>query len=362
MKLFTPGPVSLPNEVLEAMTKPVISHRSSAFRKLYEEIETKLIKLFDAGNGMVAILAGTGTTAVDAMAWSLVERGEKVLVPIMGEFGKRFAETLRRRGANVVEMVADPRKGVELAKIVEIIESHSIDVVALVHNETSTGLAYRDLEALARYCQKRSVKLLVDAVSSFCGEELSLRWGLTAVATASHKALAAPPGACFVALGEEAVEMLKRSELNDVPLLLDLRRYVEFDARGETPFTPAISVLYAVNVALDRVLRIGLSRFVEMHRERASLLYREVPKLGLEPFVVEERYRSNTVATFLTNIDATKIKNELEKRGFVIATGMKEFRERMIRVGTMGDLGLDDVKELINALSEVLVELGSSRS
>ena len=362
MKLFTPGPVTLPNEVLKAMTKPIISHRSSAFKKLYEEIELKLIKLLDTKNGMIAILAGTGTTAVDAMAWSLTKRGEKVLVPIAGEFGKRLAETLQRRGADVVKLIVNPRKGNEFTKVAEYIERRDVNAIALVHNETSTGLTYRDLETLAKYCRKYDIKLLVDAVSSFCGEELSLRWGLTAIAIASHKALAAPPGVCFVVLNEEAIETLKRYELNDVPLLLDLRKYVEFNARKETPYTPTLSVLYAVNATLARVLKIGISRFIEMHRERASLLYKEIPKLGLEPYVVEERYRSNTVATFLTDVSAAKIKNELEKRGFMIATGMGELKERMIRVGTMGDLSLDDVRRLINTLNEVMTQLNNQQS
>jgi len=99
-----------------------------------------------------------------------------------------------------------------------------------------------------------------------------------------------------------------------------------------------------------------------MHRERASLLYKEIPKLGLEPYVVEERYRSNTVATFLTDVSAAKIKNELEKRGFMIATGMGELKERMIRVGTMGDLSLDDVRRLINTLNEVMTQLNNQQS
>ncbi len=348
--LMTAGPVECCPRVLEACSKKMISHRGPEFRKLFNSIEERLNKFLRAS--FTAIIAGTGTTAVDAMCWSLVARGEKVAVVIHGEFGERMAETLRRRGAKVIELRANPGRWVPLERLREVLDE-GVDAVALVHNETSTGLLYAELSEIAEECSKRGVKLLVDTVSSAFGEHLDLpNRGTWAIAYASHKALAAPPGACFVSMSSEAVEELGKMRL-DVPLLLDLSRYIEFAKKLETPYTPPISVLWGVEEALNIIEETGLRNWIEAHRERASILYQKLPELGLEPLVKDSKHRSNTVAAFL-HPRACEIVEELRIRGFIVSRGMGSLKNKALRIGVMGCIGVDDVQRLVEELESIV--------
>jgi aspartate aminotransferase-like enzyme len=346
-KLFTPGPVEVPEEVLKASYSRVVSHRGEEFRKLYQRVARLLARLYRLDKGFVAVLAGSGTTAVDAMAWSLVKRGERVLVPVHGEFGWRLAETLKRRGARVEVLEAGkPGAPVSADDVIGRIECGGFDAVAIVHNETSVGLAYRDLPRLASAAARASVKLLVDTVSGLGGEEFDMRWSVTAAASASQKAIAAPPGAAFVAVRG------KPSYADDIPLVLDLARYERFSLRNETPFTPPVTILYALLAALERIERIGYERYVMQHRERARILYEELPRYGLQPLVEDERYRSNTVAAFYTPVNASRLKRELERRGYIIATGIGELKDKIVRIGVMGDISVEDVQSLVEAIGD----------
>jgi len=360
-KLFTPGPVMVPREVLASSSSQVVSHRGPEFRELLRHVAEGLARIFDT-DGYVYVLSGSGTTAVDAMAWSLVRPGEKVLVPLYGEFCRRLADTLARRGARVTTLNVRPGEAPEPHTVLGELESGGYDALALVHNETSTGLAYRWIRKLARRASGMGVKVIVDTVSGLGGEEFSMRWGVWAAASCSHKALAAPPGASFVALSREAVEDLeRRGTPSQTPPILDLSRYHVFlKSRGETPFTPPVTVLYALRRAMERVLRTGVEAFVEAHANRASLLYTRLPELGLRPLVREPRLRSNTVAAFEAGgLRAPEIKRLLEDRGYIVATGMGELRDSVVRIGVMGDLTVEDVEGLIGAVKKVLGQLPS---
>jgi alanine-glyoxylate transaminase/serine-glyoxylate transaminase/serine-pyruvate transaminase len=351
-KLFTPGPVEVPPEVLKASCSRIVSHRGEGFHRLYRRVVELLARLYRLDSGFVAVLAGSGTTAVDAMAWSLVRRGERVLVLVHGEFGRRLAETLERRGATV-EALEAPRPGapVPVWDAVERLEAEGFDAVALVHNETSVGLAYRDLPRLASAAARAGVRLLVDTVSGLGGEEFDMRWGVTAAASASQKAIAAPPGAAFVAVRGEP------SYADDVPLILDLARYERFSLKSETPFTPPVTVLYALLAALERIEGVGYERYVMQHRERARILYEELPRYGLHPLVEDERYRSNTVAAFYTPVSASRLKRELERKGYIIATGMGELKDKIVRIGVMGNVTVEDVQSLVEAVGDTVRRL-----
>jgi len=353
-KLFTPGPVAPSNDVLKAAATTVISHRSRDFHKLFEEVYEKLLRLVDLDDGLVALLSGSGTTAVDAMCWSLIARNDNVLVVSHGEFGYRMAETIARRGARVTILESNrPGEPVAVERVLQELESGKYNVLALVHTETSMGLAYRVLRDVARKASSQGVKVLVDVVSSLAGEEFSFKWGVTAIAGAAHKAIAALPGVSFVIASTEAIKDAIRNS-KETPLALDLSRYAEFRRRSETPFTPPVNLLYALNTALDYILRRGVENYIRDHEQRARILYEKLPEIGFKPVVGDERYRSNTVAAFYTPIDAVAIKEQLYERGYIIATGMGRFKNRMIRIGVMGNIDTSDVELLVNNIREVV--------
>ena len=356
MKLLTPGPVEVPEPVLLAAAQRMISHRGPEFRELLGAVAEKLAGLASAEEAL--ILAGSGTTAVDAMTWSLVPRGSRVLALVWGEFGERFASSARLRGALVDEKRYAWGTAPGPEEITALLEQHSYDYVLLVHNETSTGLAYRDVEKVARAATRTGARLLIDSVSGFPVESISLGSGVYAVATASHKALAAPPGAAIVLLSREAAEELEKrgKTSNEVPPVLDLARYHWFlRNRGETPFTPPIPVTRSLLKALELVEEKGLERLRREHLERAAKLYSEPRRHGYEPLVEKEQYRSNTVVALRvpSHLDSARVKERIAKEGYAIATGMGELRKRVIRIGVMGDVSIHDVERVAEILGEL---------
>ncbi len=360
VKLFTPGPVQVPRKVLREMSRQVISHRSSEFSRLLEDVVIKLSRVFQLENGEVVVLAGTGTTAVDAMLWSFAGKDVRILVLVNGVFGERIVETLKRTHTQIDVVKTKPGLVVDLNTIASKLEEREYDFVALVHNETSTGVAYKEqlLQELARIAYKHGASLLIDTVSGLGGEEFRMGKGIAAAASCSHKALAAPPGVAFVALTEDAIEILKRKKETYVPIVLDLARYLKFfNERKETPFTPPINVLYALSTALTSILDKGISRVIEEHRKRASTLYEELDDV-LKPVPVRREYRSNTVVAFWTgNVDAVVLQEELSKQGYIVATGVGKSKNKMIRIGVMGDISLEDVLNLSQEIRTLMVRI-----
>ncbi len=335
--LLTPGPVMLHEDTLAAMARQVVSHRSEAFRRELDRLREYMERV--AGGGTALVLTGSGTLAVESMAWSLVAPGEKVLVVVHGEFGERLAASLRARGAEVVE-ARQPRPGepVALDVLLEEIEGGGYAAVALVYTETSQGLSHRDVERIAEEAHAAGSLVLVDAVSAFAGEKVPRPGVVDAIATASQKALAGPPGLSFVILGPSAGERLRsRGTPPGTPSYLDLAKVLRFHAeRRETPYTPAVNLVYSMNKALELILEYGVEAWVERHRRRAERLYAALPRVGLEPLVENPGYRAWTVAAFKTPVPSSQVAEALAAHGIRVARGMGPLRDRVVRISTMG--------------------------
>lgn len=353
VKLMTPGPVEVPRRVLEAASKPVISHRCGEFRELLRRVTEGLMEVFGLSDGYVAVLAGSGTSAVDAMLWGFIGPGEKVLIVAHGLFGERIAESLRARGAAAEVLTPrEPGGVVDPEDVGRVLEGGGFKAVVLVHNETSMGVRYPWIRRVSEEAHESGALVLVDAVSSLAGDVFSMEeMGVDAAASCSHKAIAAPPGAGFVAVTSEAARLLR----SDVPPSLSVKRYVEkYRATGETPFTPPVNTLYAVSAALERILvEYGLDKYIEMHRERAWRLYRGMPR-GYRRVALSDETASVTVPAFWTPVPAGRVIAKALERGLRIAPGVGRYRERMVRIGVMGDISMDDIEELVEAAAEAL--------
>lgn len=350
--LFTPGPVMMHERVLKAMAERVVSHRSEEFRQLLDDVRALLAKVY--GGGEPLVLTGSGTLAVESMAWSLVEPGERVLVVSHGEFGERLADALARRGT-IVDVVGaeQPGRHVPVESVAAKLDEEEYAAVAVVYTETSLGLSYRDVEQVARKAKSQGALVMVDAVSALAGERVPSPGVVDAVASAAQKAIAGPPGVSFVAVSEEAIEKMKKVARKP-PSYLDLEKVYRFHSeRRETPYTPAVNLLYGLREALQLIAERGLDAWIEMHRERAELLYSKLSGYGLQP-VVEPGYRANTVAAFYTPLPSGILASELAKRGIKIARGMGGLKDRVVRIATMGWLPEDAYERLFTALSEIL--------
>ncbi len=336
MKYLTPGPIQLPDFVLKAAYRQPAFHRSEEFKQTLKSVLDKMSKVY---GGTPVIMPGTGTLAVDTMVYNYVNPGEKVLAIIFGEFGRRLAASLRSRGADVVEweVEAPPAPDEVDDKLRRI---GPATAVALVHNETSMGIAYKDLAKVVDVVKSHGALLLVDSVSGMPAEPLPP--GVDVVATASHKAFMAPPGAAILYLN---VEPRARA---GVPPAMDLRGYLKVPSTLDTPYTPPISVIYSLEASLEYILGLGLERYVDMHRERVDVLY---GNLKLQP-VPRPQHRSNTVAAFYCG-DVKMALKALRDAGYVASAGMGPLKDKTIRIGVMGDVTKDDLIKVVEVLNNV---------
>ena len=336
MKYLTPGPVQLPRFVIEAMARQPPFHRSDEFKKLFKSVLEKLGALCPS---RPIVMPGTGTLAVDVMIYNYVNPGEKVLALVYGEFGKRAVETAKIRGANVVEVERDaPPAPDEVEDVLR--KDPAIKAVLLIHNETSTGIAYKQVKQLIDVAKTYGALLLVDSVSGFPAEPLPP--GVDVVATASHKALLAPPGASILYLVSEP------RATAGVPPSMDLRWFLKTMEHLETPYTPPIPVLFALDASLSYILELG-ARYTDVHRERVEYLY---SSLRLRPIPPPET-RSITVTAFHCE-KPKEVVSKLREGGYVVAGGMYKYRDRSVRIGVMGDVTMEDIKkvvEIVNGLA-----------
>ncbi len=347
--LFIPGPVGVEEDVLLESAKPPINHRGREFHALLDETLGLLKRVLRTRNEVV-LLTSSGTGAVEALAANFGPR-RRVLVVNAGEFGGRLAEALRVHGAQVVEVASELGTLPSLEGVLEKIEAVKPEVVAFVYNDTSPGIRVSYARELCRAAKEVGALVLVDAVSAAGGDELDVdSWGVDGLATASQKCLAAPPGLSFVVLSEEALGRLVE---RPTTVYFDLRRYLDYLKRRETPFTPAVTLVYALRRALQRILEVGVDSWIRLHVERAAVLYSAFESLGLVPFVRREEHRSRTVLSFTLpgQRDLGEIRRSLsENYGIEAAGGLGALGDRIIRFGVMGPVKYSELVALVTAV------------
>jgi len=349
--LFIPGPVDVAKEISIAQTKMMISHRSNEYREMHKEIVQKLRQFFNCDD--VFILTASGTGAVEAMVANMPSRDDKLLAFVNGAFGKRMAENAKLFCDNVIEYRIEDGKGIGLDIAKAAIEAHKPNLIAIVHNETSTGVV-NDVENICKYAKHKGIYTMVDAVSSFAGHELNMKnWGIDICVTASQKCLGAPPGLSFVAVMNSAMEKIEKNEVR--LRYFDLKAFKKSNARNETPVTPAVSLLFAAKAALDLLAKEGLEQRIERHRKAGEILRKKLTECGFE-LLAEKGYESNTVTTFKTS-DAEFIQTQLrEKFGIEVASGIDELRGKILRIGHLGNYSLKQIEKLAAAIENVAGE------
>ena len=253
--LLTPGPTPVPPEVLQALAKPVIHHRSPDFTAVFEVVLGRLREVFRTGSE-VLVLTSSGTGAFESAFVNLLSPGERVLVVSSGEFGTRWQELGRAFGLDVVPLDYPWGETPQAADLAGALDTSGAQVVVLVHSETSTGVVC-DLEALLATCRAADALSIVDAISSLGAVPLETdSWGADVVVTGSQKALMTPPGLAFAAISERA--WAKTAESTLPHFYWDWQKLRQAQAKGSTLFTPATSTVVALAAALDILLEDGL--------------------------------------------------------------------------------------------------------
>ncbi|MDW0255846.1 MAG: alanine--glyoxylate aminotransferase family protein [Nitrososphaeraceae archaeon] len=355
-----PGPTNVPNRVINAMLTPMINHRSDDFRKLYKDIVSKTQKVFETENDIV-VLTTSGTGAVETSVVNLIKKDDVVIIPVNGEFSTRLADLIDNYGGKTIRINSPYGKNPPIEKIQDAFEKNSkVKALYVVYNETSTGTTLRYLSKLGDICKAHGAFFVVDAVSILGGDELPVdKWNVDICFTATQKALAAPPGIAPISISKEA----KKYMIENPPAsqYLNLKRYFKYyNDSFETPFTPAISLFYAYQEALNIILEEGIQNRIERHRKCANAFYSGLEALGFTPFA-DANSRSNVViaVNYLPGIDDKRFRELISSKFKVLlAGGFGELKGKVFRVGCMGEVSSYHVMRTLSAISSSMSILG----
>jgi aspartate aminotransferase-like enzyme len=353
MLLLIPGPVNVPKSVIEA-SKSLTNHRSEEFKEVVNELESILIKILDAER--VALLSGSGTLAVESMIYSLIKKSQKVIAVSYGEFGDRMIESIRRRGANPILIRKKMGDYVKLDEIKEVVESNKdADYLAIVHNETSSGISIRNIDKVIKISKDHGLGVLIDSVSGLFAYEFYVnRWKVDAVASASQKALASIPGVGIVALSNEGIERLNSTE---VPTYLDVSLHLKFQDKSETAFTPTIGAFYASLQAARILMKEGILNRIKRHEANALFVRELLSFLDFKLLGNKENYSNTVVAAFPSKFSVNELIQKLKFKQIIITSGMGELKDKIIRLGILGMIDF----EALNILKKVLEELYNTK-
>ncbi|HUH99836.1 MAG TPA: alanine--glyoxylate aminotransferase family protein [Nitrososphaerales archaeon] len=357
--LMVPGPTNVSDRVMKAMLKPMVNHRSEEFSSLLESITEKSKYLFQTKEHVVTITA-SGTGGVEAIAFALVRPGDNVVVPVYGEFGQRLAEAIELAGGNVIKVFAEPGHIPRLEEVCEAIRrTENLKAVYTVHNETSTGCAVPYIQELAKAAHEKHAFMVVDGVSSIGGYSVPVdQWGVDMCVTASQKCIAAPPGLVLISLNGAVAEFLKRTP--PTVRYFDLGKGLDFLEHGFTPFTPAVSLYYALEEALIALKEETLEKRVARHTRCADQLYTAAEAMGLECFA-DKSCRSNTVITIKCpkGIDDERFRSIMsDELDVVITGGFGPLKGKILRLGSMGNVTSADIKTTVDAMAKTFSKLG----
>ncbi|MCS6800817.1 MAG: alanine--glyoxylate aminotransferase family protein [Chloroflexota bacterium] len=360
MNLRIPGPTPCPEEVLMAMTKQMVDHRGPEFKDILLRVTERLKTFFQTKNDVVTLTAA-GTGGLEAAIVNFLSPGETVLAVSIGVFGDRFAKIAETYGATVKRLRFEDGEAADPDQIAAALAADpSIRAVTVTHNETSTGVT-NDLAAIAKVVKAADKLILVDAVSSLTAIDLPVdALGLDVVVSGSQKGWMVPPGLTFLSVSERGWEANANAKMPR--FYLDVREAKKSLDKGQTPWTPAISVFYALDVALDLMLAEGLPAIFERHRRVAERTRAGVKELGLRLLAKDERYASNSVTAVWApdGVEVKALRAALRERGVVVAGGQGALDGKIFRIGHLGYVRDADIEETLHALREVLPKVGYS--
>jgi 2-aminoethylphosphonate-pyruvate transaminase len=355
--LLNPGPAVVSDRIHRAVAGPDLCHREPEYSEMFDRIREKLLRIAGVDpDWELALIAGSGTAAMEAMTGSAIREGRRLLVCRNGIYGDRFATIAERLGIETVDVRAPQTEPIDPAEVASALDADpTIDAVAVVHHETTTGLL-NPVREIASEAHPRDVRVLVDAISSLGAEELELAGtGIDMVACTSNKCLHGLPGTSFVLLSPagaaRAAEAPRRS------LYLDIAAYLEAQKKSTVPFTPAVPALYGLEAALDELLDEGLEHRQAAYRARVALLDRAFERLGLEQTVsVEHRSSSVRSVRLPDGVGYQDLHDAVKRDGYVIYAGLGDGAKTTFRVCTLGALELDVLAGFVESLDRALAE------
>ena len=350
-KLFIPGPTHVRDEILQAQAAPMIGHRAKEYSDLQAEVTPKLQKLLYTQQRVYLYASSSSGVMEGAVRQASRKR---VLNTVCGAFSKRWHQMTIANGVPCDKVEVPMGQAITPELVDEALSQGDYDAITICHNETSTGIMnpVREIAALVRE-KYPDVLILVDAVSSMAGAKIEFdAWGLDVCLAGVQKCFAVPPGLTVAAVSDRA-----RQRALEVPNPGYYFAYAQMDKKydkHQTPATPAISLIQALNKQMDDILAEGIENRFARHIEMAEI----VRAWARKHFALygDERYLSNTV----TNIENTRgisvagLNEELGRRGAMISNGYGDLKEKCFRIGHMGDHQVEDIRWLLGEIEDIL--------
>ena len=359
--LMIPGPTPVPETALLALAKHPMGHRSAEFSAVLTEVFADLKWLFQTEED-VFIFASSGTGAMEAAIFNLVNPGDKVLSLVIGNFGERWAKISKMRGADVETISADWGKAIDPAVLKARLDADvnkEIKFVTLTHNETSTGVT-NDLKALNDIIQEHGAVSIVDGVTSVGAIQMKMdEWKIDVVISGSQKGFMIPPGLAFLACSKKAWKA--HENCKNPSFYFNFSAYKKSAAQNTTPYTPNVSLIMALRETLRMMKAEGLENILDRHAKLAAGLRAAVRSMGLSLLVEDDSIASNAITAILPpdGITVPDIRKTLSKDfDIVVANGQGQFLDKIFRMGHLGFVSERDLITAVGSLEMALAKLG----
>ena len=356
IRLFTPGPTSVPEQVLLEMAQPVCHHRTAKYRDLLKQVTQGLQYVFRTSN-QVLTFTGSGTSAMEAGIVCCLPPGAKALVVRGGKFGERWAEVCDAYGLEHVNIDVQWGRAVNPAAIAKALAADpAIKAVIVTHSETSTG-AGNDVEAIGKIVAPTEALFMVDCITSAGAIPLEVdRWSIDIAATGSQKALMLPPGLAFLAVSQKAWKVAE--SFQPPAYYLDIRRYRKALEKSDNPYTPAITLVAGLAKSLEMIKAEGLENIWARTAKIAHATRQAALAMGLKLFAADP-VDSLTSICYPDGIDDKQFRSLLrEKFGVWIAGGQADLSGRIFRISHMGYVDALDAVSVIAAVEQALIACG----
>ncbi len=359
IKLFTPGPVQVPERVLKDLAKPNNTHRSKPYFEMHQMATEGLQKVLFTKNECL-LFTSSATGIMEACVRNLVKDDEKVLFFSIGAFGDRWYEIGEANGKISIKEGVEWGGAITPEFVHEVMEKDKYPVVCIQANETSTGV-YNPIEQLAPVIKDYGSLLCVDATSSMAGVKIEVdKLDIDVCLASVQKCFALPPGLAVCSISQAAID--KTSEVKNRGHYFDFETLLKSNKTHQTPTTPPIPQIRGLVTQLDYMLKEeGLERRFERHTQLGKRTRIWARDMNLEMFPIKEEYCSNTVSTMKNslNIDIAKMVETLRERGYGIVNGYGGLKNKTFRIGHMGEITINELEEMLKVLTDIIVELRS---
>ena len=351
-KLLIPGPTEVSQAILQEQTHFIIGHRSKEFSELYAGITAKLSKYFElASDCKPTVTTSSGTLWFDIIGRSIVKN--KALACVNGAFSQRFGETIRACGKQADFIEVEWGKAVKPDMIAEKLDSGEYDTLIVCHNESSTGVR-NPIHEIGKLVRKNypNVMLAVDSVSAMAGDKtLPTEIGCDIIFASTQKCFALPPGLTVALVNDRALQ--RANEIPNRGTYTNLIEIFEFEKKHQTPFTPNIPLIYALNKRMDLLLEETYDHVYQRHKAMAEYTQQWAKKHFA--MFSEPGYESITVSCIQNTLGKSvrELNAKLAERGFEISNGYGKLAEKTFRIGHMGEWNLEGIKEVLAAIDEI---------